>query len=170
MSVISGHRISKRQARQLKENSMKVTIKFGTAATAAATAVIGAWLAGNGYYKNNMNPEGFGFAPSPEGGSWLTSGGNFMALAVRADGVTLTYEGRRHGLSGMLEVADWMKEGLVTRYATDTPHLQWWETESAEARLRRTGIRRNPDSGRNEKLEAEFKQKTRSYAGKWAQI
>lgn len=152
---------------------MEVTVKFGPEFFNKALETVKNWEAGNGWYE--ANPIGdCGYAPviagAVGGGSWTTSGGNSMTLLLGGGDVMLMYTGRRHGLSGMLQVEKWMKEGVVIKYDTTAPNLKWWETETEAARYRRTGIRRNPNTGVNERLEVFYDHRQGRYNSKWVSV
>ena len=78
-----------------------------------------------------------GFSAIPGGGSWLTSGNNFHAIAV--DGVTtrITYAGRRHGMRAefreLLKVAAICGDYCTLTYQTEEPSWAPWETRNDQA-------------------------------------
>ena len=73
-----------------------------------------------------------GYRDIPNGGSWLTSGNNFHAIAIDDNTTRITYAGRRHGMRSefrdLLEAAAGRSDYRTLSYQSEEPSWLPWET------------------------------------------
>jgi hypothetical protein len=79
-----------------------------------------------------------GFRAIPGGGSWLSSGNNFHAIAVDGAVTRITYAGRRHGmrqeLRDLLEAAAKRSDYRTLCYQSEEPGWLPWETRDDQVK------------------------------------
>jgi len=118
---------------------MKVTVTAPATLGSLTSLIIGSWRQEHDEYygapwgeaSSRAVPGGAGFAEVLGGGRWLTSAQNLHAIIWEGEHLSLSYEGRRHGMRSEFRAllrAAVALGGTVDEYATSEPTWAPWET------------------------------------------